>query len=132
MKKEISFPSKLENISIVENLIDEVSENSNLNSILYGNMLVSLVEAVSNAIIHGNKSDEKKLVKVVCSINGEYIFFSVRDEGNGFEHGKIPDPTSSKNINKPHGRGIFLMSKLSDKMYFKDGGKEIEFRFKLR
>jgi serine/threonine-protein kinase RsbW len=61
MKNKIQFPSKIENISIIERLVDELTQQYQINSEIYGNMLVSMVEAVNNAIIHGNKLDEKKV-----------------------------------------------------------------------
>jgi 1-acyl-sn-glycerol-3-phosphate acyltransferase len=64
MKNNIQFPSKIENISIIERLVDELTQQYQINSEIYGNMLVSMVEAVNNAIIHGNKLDESKNVMV--------------------------------------------------------------------
>ena len=60
MKKTLDFPSKIENLVHVENLIDEMSETYDLGSELYGNILVAIIEAVNNAVLHGNKLDPKK------------------------------------------------------------------------
>ncbi len=132
MKKLLSFSSRIENIRYVENLVDEISEKYSISSLLYGNILVSLVEAVSNAILHGNKSDSQKKVNVECIVNGKFIWFKIRDEGKGFNYQSIPDPTISKNIDKPHGRGVFLMRQLSDELKFNEFGNQVEFKFKLQ
>lgn len=131
MKKQLSFASKIENISYVEKLVDEISDTYNLNNIIYGNILVSLVEAVSNAILHGNKSDPSKKVNVECEVEDNYIYFTICDEGDGFDFTNIPDPTATENIDKPHGRGVFLMNKLSDGISYQKNGTEVKFKFKL-
>lgn len=131
MEKDITFSSKIENISVVEKLVDELSEKYNLDSLLYGNILVSLVEAVSNAIKHGNKMNENKKVNVCFSVDNNVLKCTVTDEGNGFDFTSVPDPTSEENIDKPHGRGIFLISRLSDELDFKANGRRIEMTFNI-
>jgi len=131
MKKEITFSSKIENISLVEKLVDELSENYSLDSLLYGNILVSLVEAVSNAIRHGNKMDESKNVTLRYEVTKNVLTCTVIDQGVGFDYTTIPDPTSDENIDKPHGRGIFLISRLSDDLKFNANGKQLEISFNM-
>src|SRR3989304_3007392 len=122
MKEEIKFQSKIENINIVEKLVDEVSAKQNLSSEIYGNLLVAMVEAVNNAIIHGNKLDETKEVFVTYGIEDGFFWFNVKDQGTGFDFTKLPDPTLPENLEKPHGRGIFLMSHLVDEIKFEENG----------
>ena len=43
MKKTISILSKLENISHIEKLVDEISEECNLSSDLYGKVLIATI-----------------------------------------------------------------------------------------
>jgi serine/threonine-protein kinase RsbW len=131
MKNNIQFPSKIENINIVERLVDELTQQHQINSEIYGNMLVSMVEAVNNAIIHGNKLDESKNVFIEYGLSDGTFWFSVKDEGKGFDFKKIPDPTSTENIEKPHGRGIFLIKHLVDELTFDDKGSKICVKIKL-
>ncbi len=131
MKNQIQFASKIENINIIERLVDELTQQFNINSEIYGNMLVSMVEAVNNAIIHGNKLDESKKVLVEYEINNGELSFSVKDEGNGFNYHNIPDPTLPENLEKPHGRGIFLISHLVDELRFEDNGSKICVKIKI-
>jgi serine/threonine-protein kinase RsbW len=131
MKNQLQFPSKIENINLVEKLVDEITQQYNINSEVYGNMLVSMVEAVNNAIIHGNKLDESKLVQIEYEINNGELLFSVKDEGNGFDYRNIPDPTAPENLEKPHGRGIFLISHLVDELKFEDNGSKICVKLKI-
>jgi len=132
MKQELDFPSKIENLSYVEKLIDDVSTRFKLSSEVYGNILVAIVEAVSNAILHGNKLDSTKTVQVKFSIDNDFLIFWIKDEGPGFDIKKIPDPTLPENVEKPHGRGIFLMTHLADEVSFSDNGTEVELKFRIK
>jgi serine/threonine-protein kinase RsbW len=55
----------------------------------------------------------------------------IRDEGEGFDYKKVPDPTAPENIENIHGRGVFLMTRLSDGIRFNDKGTEVEMTFKI-
>ena len=128
--KQIRLSSKIENIGEVEDLINVIFEDYELSPDYYGNMLVALNEAVNNAITHGNKLNEAKFVQIDFSHKGEEYYFTITDEGDGFDYSIIPDPTSPENIEKPDGRGIFLMSHLSDRVTFSNDGRTVEMVFK--
>jgi serine/threonine-protein kinase RsbW len=93
-------------------------------------MLVALTEAVNNAITHGNKLDESKMVSLDFKHTGDEYYFTISDTGKGFDYDHVPDPTSPENIEKPDGRGIFLMKNLSDRVTFLDEGRTVELVFK--
>ncbi len=131
MKTELDIFSKIENLSYVEKMIDDVASEYKLSSEVYGNILVATVEAVNNAILHGNKLDESKTVNVNFKIENSSLQIIIKDEGPGFDYDNIPDPTALENIEKPHGRGIFLMKHLVDELEFRNNGSEVEFKFKL-
>ncbi len=125
------FPSELENISRVERLIDDISSSYNLSSEIYGKISVAIIEAVNNAILHGNRLDISKKVKIEYNIDEEAIQFIVGDEGTGFDFANIPDPTLPENIEKTHGRGIFLMNHLADDIEFNENGALVEMKFRF-
>ena len=89
MNDKIKIASKIENISVVENLIDEISEKHKLGTEVYGNILIAVVEAVTNCIIHGNKLDGSKSVYVSYEVEKEKIQFSIKDEGDGFDYNDV-------------------------------------------
>lgn len=130
-EQKISFPAASENVSIVENLIDEICIRYKVNEDHYGNILVALTEAVNNAILHGCKANPNKTVEVTFETDEKELCFEVRDQGDGFDHEKLPDPTSPENIEKPNGRGVFLMKNLADVIEFKDQGRTVSLKFKL-
>ena len=127
----VKIPSIKENVSVVESFIENVGEKIRIEETIYGNVLVSVTEAVNNAIVHGNKEDKNKKVKLGLKQNKKSVRFIVEDEGMGFDHNTLPDPTNPKNIEKIKGRGIFLIKSLSDKTTFKQGGRVVEMLFKL-
>lgn len=128
--ESIDFSAKGENITIVERLIDELCEKNNIREEHYGNILIALTEAVNNAIYHGNKQDPESTVKLYYETDADTFYFKVEDEGPGFDYENIPDPTSPENLEKPNGRGVFLMRHLSDEMEFSEDGRVVEMTFK--
>ena len=130
MNKKFKIESNILNLRIVENAIDEISTEIGFNQDNYGKILVSTLEAVNNAIIHGNKKDESKSVEIEISFKRSILRISVEDEGMGFKPKEIPDPTKPENIENLSGRGVFLMSKLADKIEFNEKGNKLTMSFK--
>ena len=126
---KIEIPSITENIRIIESFIDNAKEKFNLNDDIYGNIMIAVTESVNNAIMHGNKSDRTKNVTLSLSLNDNIIHFQIEDEGIGFDFQNLPDPTSPENLDKPSGRGIFLMKHLSDEVNFSNNGSLVELSF---
>ncbi|MFZ6050682.1 ATP-binding protein [Halocola ammonii] len=129
-EKEVSFASKTENIAIAEQLVDEICERYKISEEHYGNILISLTEAVNNAIVHGNKLDPEKSVKVRFTSTNKTLNFEIEDEGPGFDYDNLPDPTAPENIEKPNGRGVFLMRNLADGCSFEEDGRIVKLEFK--
>jgi len=126
---KIQIPSLIENIRIIESFIDNAKEKYDLDDDIYGNIMIAVTESVNNAIKHGNRSDISKNVSLSLTLHENLIRFVVEDEGNGFSYYNLPDPTAPENIDKPGGRGIFLMKSLSDEVQFKENGRVVELSF---
>ena len=129
--QKINFPSNANNVRLVEKLVDDVCAEIGVNEEKYGNILIALTEAVNNAIHHGNLLNPKKLTTVQCKQINEKLTFLIKDEGVGFDYENLPDPTDPKNVEKPDGRGIYLMKHLSDEISFENNGSSIELSFEL-
>lgn len=125
----IQIPSITDNIRMIESFIDNAKERFLLDDDIYGNIMVAVTEAVNNAIKHGNSNDSQKNVDLSLNLKEKLLMFTIKDEGGGFNYNNLPDPTAPENIEKPGGRGIFLMKHLSDEVVFKEGGKVVELRF---
>lgn len=121
---KISIPSLIENIQVIESFIDNAKEDFAINDDMYGNIMISVTECISNAIVHGNKNDPQKMVHLELQTTADLLLCIVEDEGSGFDFSMLPDPTEPENIENTGGRGIFLMRNLSDEVKFELGGKK--------
>jgi len=131
MKASIKIPSDMSNIFRAENFLDNVSEKFGLGDELIANISVSVIEAVSNAIQHGNKNDITKITYLEYYKKDHLLVFSIKDEGDGFEINNVPDPTLPENIENLKGRGLFLIKHLADNVIFENNGSTIIIEFKL-
>ena len=125
----IQIPSLSENIRMIESFIDNAKDQFHLNDDIYGNIMIAVTESVHNAIQHGNQCNAKKNVQLTLSLLDNTIVFLIKDEGAGFDYTTLPDPTSPSNVERPGGRGIFLMKHLSDEVKFLDEGRVVELTF---
>jgi len=130
MNRKIRIESKLVNLRVVENAIDEVNSQIGINEENYGKILVSTLEAVHNAILHGNNSNPDKFVEIELKFIYNKLLIKVIDEGTGFCPDQVPDPTMPVNREEPNGRGIFLMSRLADKIKYSKKGNAVTLTFK--
>ena len=97
-----------EKVATEMNLIDEESDN----------LAISVSEAVANAIIHGNKLDKNKKVKISIFVKNNRVTVKVKDQGSGFEPKKLKNPIEPENISKEFGRGVFILRNLMDTVDF--------------
>lgn len=130
-EQKISFPSNSGNIVIVEKLINDICSSYEVSEDYYGNILVAVTEAVNNAMQHGNKLDPSKKVDVEFKADEKNLSFLVHDQGDGFDYATLFDPTNPENIEKPSGRGVFLMRHLADKVEFTDSGRTVHLDFRI-
>ena len=86
---------------------------------------LALEECFINAIRHGNKFDPKKTVHIDWKIDEKQVDFTIRDEGDGFFPGDVPDPTTDENLENPCGRGIMLIRAYMDEVKFNERGNQI-------
>ena len=129
MEERVTISSSTTEIAKVESLIDKVCEWNNFSEDNYGNVLIAVTEAVNNAIEHGNLNVQEKQVTINCVYDKNVLRFSVKDEGRGFDFNNLPDPTDPENLEKPNGRGIFLMRNLADKVEFSENGSKVDIEF---
>ncbi|RPH35627.1 ATP-binding protein [bacterium] len=113
-----TIPSSPKNISKVETFLKKVNKAIHLDEIQFHKLMVSLTEAVNNAIVHGNRSDPTKKVMLKCEHLPGWLLLIIEDEGKGFKVDHVANPLKKRNLLKESGRGIFLMRTLMDKVEF--------------
>jgi serine/threonine-protein kinase RsbW len=127
----LRLPSNPCHIGMLESFVAKMVEYYKISPDKFGDILVSITEAVNNAIIHGNRQDESKVVQIQLCKHRDCIAIRVTDEGKGFDYRKLPDPTCPENRRTLGGRGVFLMRQLADKLRFDNNGSTVEIHFKL-
>ena len=128
MLKIKSSPNQIKSI---ETYVTALRSSCKFSQEVHDNILISLTEAVNNAIIHGNQKDENKFVKVNCIERQHKVILRISDEGRGFNPHEVADPTLPQNLDCCGGRGVFIMKELSDKINFLDSGRTVELHFKI-
>jgi len=114
----LTLSSKPKNIGRVEGFLKKIDRAAHLDEIQEHKLMIALTEAVNNAILHGNRSNEEKKVRVVCEVQEDGVLFTVTDEGKGFRPDTVANPLKEENLLKESGRGIFLMRTLLDRVEF--------------
>jgi serine/threonine-protein kinase RsbW len=113
----------------IPDFIEEISMEENLRDELKDKVMLTLSEAVTNAIVHGNKEDLGKTVTIDLVINLKSVVVTVQDEGLGFNPEDSPDPMKDENLLATGGRGIFLMKEYADELAFSDDGRLVTMKF---
>jgi serine/threonine-protein kinase RsbW len=126
----LQLPSTLESITVLENLIEEIADKFKVSEDAFANMMTCLNEAANNAIVHGNKLNPDKKVIVNADVDAKRAIWTITDEGEGFDYNHLPDPTAEENLEKPTGRGVFILKHLADQCIFNSSGNEVELHFK--
>lgn len=129
---KLEIESQRSEIKKIECLLENINKDFGLSEEKYVNLQIALSEALINAIVHGNKENPLKKVHIEINYNENFITIIIKDEGEGFEVGDIPDPTNSENIFKEHGRGLFIMKSLVDKFECFPGEEGTEIKLTVR
>jgi len=113
---DFSLPSHIEAVATAAAAVaDFVSRNGVSEEAAFG-MDMAVREAVTNAVLHGNKQDENKAVDLTLKSSPDAFEIIVHDQGPGFNPSEVPDPTEDENILKTSGRGIFFMRTFMDEV----------------
>lgn len=129
--KMLKLRSTPTSISKIEGYVQRIASEFSINDAKFPDILISLTEAVNNAIIHGNKNDGSKFVDVSVSRVASGIRFQVSDQGRGFNPSDVPDPTTPDRIECCGGRGVYIIKELSDNVEYLNNGRTVEIQFDL-
>ena len=130
----LTIPSRLQELKRIEHLSKEVAGKMGLSEDQHDNLSIAITEAVGNAIVHGNKKDPTKEVRIHIKVRKDRVHISVRDQGKGFNPDKLSDPLDPQNLMKESGRGIFILKTLMDEVSFSFSpeGATVEFVMRKR
>ena len=118
IKHFLEISSDKKNIKLVEDLMLRVNNTFGLSYDDYCKMMIAVTEVVMNAIVHGNKENANKKVKIYIDHDDKSLKIIVIDEGDGFDIKRLPNPTDVDNILDLHGRGVFIARQLVDEFFY--------------
>ena len=113
---ELSLPSRIDTVATAAAAVAKFLSRFGISNDAAFGIDMAVREAVTNAVIHGNRQDENKTVDVTLKSTAEAVEISVHDQGPGFNPDEVPDPTAAENILKASGRGIFFMRTFMDEV----------------
>jgi serine/threonine-protein kinase RsbW len=106
--QQVGIHSLAETQGLIARLLDELQPIGFADKEMFG-IRLALEEALVNAVKHGNRQDPAKTVRVRYHITGREFLIEIQDEGRGFDPEGVPDPLNPENLERPGGRGVFLM-----------------------
>jgi len=113
---ELTVPSRLEALEEVQRLVTEAAQEYRLSEDFAYWMELTICESMINAIRHGNRCDPSKTARLKITLHGSQIEIIVEDQGHGFNLEELADPTETKNLLKPSGRGILIIRSFMDEV----------------
>ncbi len=122
---ELELESQIESIARATEAAAQVARRFGFSDEAAFGIDMAVREAVTNAVLHGNKRDESKRVSVTLRGSPQLIEITVRDRGAGFDLESVPDPTDPQNLLRASGRGILFMRTFMDDVEYSrhpDGG----------
>jgi serine/threonine-protein kinase RsbW len=125
---EVIISSVLDNLDLIQSLTESITDFMKFDPDSAHWIGMSVRESVTNAIQHGNKLDSSKKVDICFEVAPDRLSISVKDQGDGFQADKIPNPLDNDNLLKPSGRGIFYIRTFMDEVEFRSlsqGGTEV-------
>mgnify|MGYP003460641773 FL=1 len=129
IKHFLEISSDKKNIKLVEDLMMKVNSKFGLTYEEYCRMMIAVTEVAMNAIVHGNKENTYKKVRIYVEHDDNKMKIVIMDEGDGFDIKNLPDPTDKENILDLHGRGVFIARAMVDEFFYQQmpGGGGSEF-----
>ena len=116
---ELSLPSRIDTVATAAAAVAEFVGREGISDDAAFGIDMAVREAVTNAVLHGNRQDEEKTVDIILKSSPDAVEISVHDQGPGFNPDSIPDPLAPENILRGSGRGIFLIRAFMDEVHFR-------------
>ncbi len=113
---ELKFPSRIESIDKAAMVAAETAIRFGFGEEALFGIDMAVREAVTNAVLHGNRQDETIAVEVGFAFSANDLTITVRDRGEGFNPATVPDPTDAQNLLKASGRGLLFMRNFMDEV----------------
>lgn len=131
-KKELVLKSTYEELDKLEGFLNDLQTDLQFDDEFYARLMLTVSEAATNGVVHGNELDESKKVTLMAEHDGSTLVITTQDEGAGFDPQEVDDPLAEENILKTSGRGVFLMEEYADGVEYQDSGRRLILNFDLK
>ena len=108
------YPSTLESVDAAESEILKAAEHAGFGEDDLHQIGMAVRECMVNAVVHGNRYNRNKKVRVKVLASTVELKICISDQGEGFELQEVPDPLHDNNLLRHSGRGLFLMGAFMD------------------
>ncbi len=115
---DISLPSDMRYLDLINTMFQEIAGGFEFEKDEVEEIAMSALEAVTNAMEHGNQLDPEKNVMITIEASPGTIWFRVSDQGPGFDYSHLDNPLEPENLLKTRGRGVFIMRAFMDSVQF--------------
>lgn len=131
IKTELILKSDYEELDKLEGFLNELQSKIGFDDELYAKLMLTVSEAATNGIVHGNQLDPSKKVVLTAQSDGKNLIVTSKDQGPGFNPDEIADPLAEENLLSTSGRGVFLMNEYAEEVKYQDNGTKLVLRFDL-
>lgn len=131
VKIELILKSEYEELDKLEGFLNELQEKLGFDDELYAKLMLTVSEAATNGVVHGNQLDPTKKVILTAQSDGKSLTITSKDEGPGFNPDDIADPLAEENLLNTSGRGVFLMNEYAEEVAYQDNGTKLVLKFNL-
>lgn len=131
-KKNLVLNSSYEELDKLEGFLNDLQSDLKFDDEFYARLMLTVSEAATNGVVHGNELDASKKVTLNADYTGDTLKITIQDEGEGFEPEEVANPLAEENLLKTSGRGVFLMGEYADKVEYQDEGRKLVLEFELK
>ena len=124
--------STKKNYALIESILYKANEEFCCVDDRFRNILIAVSELVMNAIVHGNKEEESKKVRVTVEYDKDVMRIKILDEGGGFDFDKSLKAKLPDDVMKESGRGLYIVKSLIDEVETRNTGQGTEIILTMR
>jgi len=130
-KIELEIRSTYKELDKLEGFLNSLQENLKFDDEFYAKLMLTVSEAATNGVVHGNELNPDKKVFLKAESKNRGLVISIQDEGDGFDPENIPNPLAEENLLNTSGRGVFLMEEYAKSVEYQDKGRRLILSFDL-
>jgi serine/threonine-protein kinase RsbW len=112
--EEHTYDSTLDSVDAAEAIVLKGAQELGFDEDDQHKIGIAVRECMVNAVVHGNRYNSRKKVRLAVTRRPGELEIVVADEGDHFDIAELPDPLADENLLRHSGRGILLMQAFMD------------------